>query len=370
MAGLLAVAGLLLVSPVRGDWLDDVDYTRLRNELGAAIPTGAGVVVSQVEANQGEDPDFLYLPDPAHAQLAGKTFTDGSGISTGPSDHSTRVGRFFYGTALSAAPGVTDVTGFEANQYVNQVLQFSTGRTPSAQAFQVQNHSWIGRGVDPPAAAVDVLQRLDYVIDTSEMTVVVGLDNDVGTVPDLMAQGYNTISVGRSDGQHSFGTTTLYGTGRIKPEIVVPTNTTSWATAMVSSAAAMLHETGAGTNAVRTEPLKAILLAGATKGEFPNWSRTSTRPLDTRFGAGELNIHNSHRIMTAGEMNGSTSQPAAAAGLTGWDYNNAAAPAAPVYYDLVINPGQVATELSAALAWNVRTIDSDPAPQVFSPSTS
>jgi len=68
-------------------------------------------------------------------------------------------------------------------------------------------------------------QRLDYAIVRDGFTAVVGVNNgDSTTLPELLSQSYNTISVGRSDGKHGHGLTVLDGQGRIKPELVVPVN--------------------------------------------------------------------------------------------------------------------------------------------------
>ena len=74
---------------------------------------------------------------------------------------------------------------------------------------------------------------------------------------------------------------------------------TSFSTAMVSSAVVLLRQAAnlQGGAAVRPETLKAVLLAGATKEEFPGWSHTVTTPLDPVFGAGELEISNSWFIL-------------------------------------------------------------------------
>jgi hypothetical protein len=45
------------------DWKTDVGYVDLQTALGAGIPTGAGVSVSQIEANEGTSPTFKYLAD-------------------------------------------------------------------------------------------------------------------------------------------------------------------------------------------------------------------------------------------------------------------------------------------------------------------
>ena len=55
----LAIAVLACVSPAFADTASDVRYTDLLARLGAAAPTGAGIGVGQVEANEGTN----FAPD-------------------------------------------------------------------------------------------------------------------------------------------------------------------------------------------------------------------------------------------------------------------------------------------------------------------
>jgi hypothetical protein len=140
----------------------------------------------------------------------------------------------------------------------------------------------------------------------------------------LLACGYNSIAVGRIDGQHSAGNTpaSVDGAGRMKPELVAPGQFTSFSTPVVSAAAALLYQTAAtapynqNVNRARGVAIKAALLAGAAHG--PAWTNNApasganrgitARPLDPVFGCGTVNIDRAHRILTADE-----SQPVATA---------------------------------------------------------
>src|SRR5438132_638126 len=55
---------------------DQIGLTALRDRLGGAAPTGAGIPVMQGEALVAPN---AYLPDPSDSQFTGKTFTDHSG---------------------------------------------------------------------------------------------------------------------------------------------------------------------------------------------------------------------------------------------------------------------------------------------------
>src|SRR3954471_18551573 len=78
-----------------------VGYDDLKARVGATnAPTGAGVVVSQVEALESAG---NYGPNPADSEFIGKTFSAQSGPS-GNSGHATLVGENYYGTVTSIAP--------------------------------------------------------------------------------------------------------------------------------------------------------------------------------------------------------------------------------------------------------------------------
>jgi len=159
------------------------------------------------------------------------------------------------------------------------------------------------------------------------------------------------------------------GTIRTKPDIVVPTSTTSWATATVSSAAGLIigvaRATPALTDAQTSEMVKALLMAGATKTESEfsgGWTHSSTQPLDAVYGAGELNVENSYDILTAGEYNASSS---ALAGKTGWDFGTASA-SSTNYFFFDLTSGETNVSFTAVLTWNsqVTATDTQPGPGV------
>jgi len=252
-------------------------------------------------------------------------------------------------------------------------LNGSNTDAPIAQDFRVQNFSWIGTFATPndgtPNPTVselnsdrEALRRFDYAIDTNNITAVVGLNNNTNPLPSLLSQSYNSIAVGRTDGIHSAGLTHLanYGVGRSKPDLVAPRGTTSAATSSVSSAATFLYsaDTVMGTDAANSETMKAILLTGATKDEFPTWSQIDGggqwRPLDDTYGAGELNVYNSYLVTLGGQTMGSTTTPAPAASY-GWDYQTIQPGASnELLYDFVVPTGSTAAELSIVLTWNAK----------------
>jgi hypothetical protein len=85
------------------------------------------------------------------------------------------------------------------------------------------------------------------------------------------------------------------------------------------------------------------------------------------FGAGELNIYNSYRILLGGEFDGSESQPAFDSGLMGWDFGTIGNSSA-LYYTLQLD--RPADEVSIILTWNIDVIDTNPNENIFTPSSS
>lgn len=333
---------------------DAVGYSDLLAELGA-LPDGASLRVTQIEAG-----GFAYLPDLAVAAFAGKTFVDGSGFNSGAYSHATGVGLRQYGSEISLSPGVADITVYQAEDYLFNVLGYGSGAPPLAQPYAVMNHSYIVTGVGA-ADAEALSRRMDVVAEQENAVVVVGTNNGASNpLPPLFAQTYNTITVGRSDGDHASGLTTVNGAGRVKPDIVAPEGSVSNSAPMVAAAASLLLDQGQATgnpHATRHEVVKAALLAGATKAEFPGWSNTDLQPLDLVYGAGELNIYNSYFIMEGGEFeNSDTGGPPPLAGDRGWDYEPQIVPLQDRSYRLQLD---ATSDVSIALAWNARISDTD-----------
>lgn len=347
---------------LRADYLDDIGYAGLVAELQAAgkmVPDGTGVSVTQTEAVTGTTKNeagvitgYAYLPD--DSLFTGITITNAS-ASAYPatiSGHANAVGSYLYGDA-SMGSGVSSVTAYAAYDTVNDwigsgFLNSSSGishTAPKVEGNDVLNASWIGT-TGGTASDKIVLNRLDYAIQRDDFVAVVGTNN--GSAPSELLDGaYNVISVGLTSGGHASGTSTV-NTSVTFPQLVVPVDATSWATPVVSSAAALLIQTARGSaatsaNGDRSETIKAVLLAGATKDEFANWSRTDTAPLDATYGAGELNVQNSYHILTAGEQT-----PNSTVAATGWDFSSISRNATTTYsFDL-----SASGNVSIVLTWN------------------
>jgi hypothetical protein len=357
----LLILFLLLLTGIRSasaGYKDDIGYTRLQSELGVATPTGSGVGVSQTEA---PDINGNHLPDTTLAEFAGKTFVTLSS-SSGVSGHATTVGRYYYGSSTSIATGITSIHNYEATSWIgNDFLRTGTISAPRSETQKVQNNSWIT--ATSGSSDEDALRRFDYSIETSNsgsgFVAVSGLNNGSGTtIPTLMANSYNGLVVGLSSGNHSSGQTTIDVAGRIKPDIVcmTPEQATSFATPVVSAAAAMLWQKALGDTALvsarNSVALKSILMAGATKaGLGGTWSRpaNSGQPMDLHYGAGQLNIYNSYQILSAGKQSASDS---VAANTRGWDYNTTLSDSPGRLYFFDIPAENTVSNFFAVLTWN------------------
>ena len=331
---------LWLVVPAKALYADlneDIGFTRLYNELGGAMPTGDGVTVTQVEALSS---DGHWMPDLSNTQFSGKTITDKTGGDTGSSSHATGVGTRFYGTGSSQAADISTIDAYSASSWLGSgflMTGASIGGNPLQPMYYINtdnvydhtlsspsrgaNHSWVGTS----GFAEEILRRLDFVIAADEFIQVVGTSN--GSVPQaLLADAFNVISVGCTDGEHPQGTSAVddrYTEGRDCPLLVIPLEYTSQGTPVVASAAALLVQTGRDTdlgndpeqtsttnrngemivNAERAETIKAALLAGAgrmtyntsSEDQITDYRRDtanrSANGLDIRFGAGQLNTY-------------------------------------------------------------------------------
>jgi hypothetical protein len=343
-----------------GQYKAQIGYDRLINELtinGTPIPNGTGIIAGLVEAKSGATD---YYPDTTNAAFSGKTFTNSTPSIPSPtvSAHATGVGQLFFGNSISMSGGISDIRVYDAETFIVNSQRATTGFNPDPITVDVMNHSYVGT-FGTASVNADVNARLDYSIRRDSFTSVAALNNGAGSIPGVYGQSYNSIIVGRTDGSHSFGTTTVGVPGRTKPDIVAPQGATSFATPVVSSTAALLHSAAnplGMVNARAPEVMKAIIMAGADKSPFANWSNTSTRPLDVQFGVGEVDVYNSYRILAGGESNGSITFPAVDSAPYAWDSGNVAANGSQFWTFTI---GQTISEASILLAWNANYADAN-----------
>lgn len=311
---------------------NEIGFTRLQADLataGKSVPNGAGVIVGLVEANtSGSSTLHAYRVNTSGSAFAGKNVIDRSNVTPNQnSSHATSVAGYLAGNQQSLASGVTTIQLYYANDFLGAKQGLGTANNPTSVTADVLNHSFIGNFTNPLniPAAIEANARLDFTVQRDQFTNVVALNNGTAALPHIYGQSYNSIVVGLSNGNHSRGQTTIGVVGRTKPDIVAPGSlgATSFATPVVSATAALLHSAASsfGYNDARApETVKAIIMAGADKSAVPTWSNTSTRPLDSVYGAGQVDVYNSYRILEAGQFDGSTSFTISDSGLKGWDF--------------------------------------------------
>ena len=392
---------LLLISAstltVSAQWRDEVGLVKLLDYLQVSdLPTSYtdGVPLMQVEANNGSG---NYMPTAGSGTFAvtsgiytNKTFENVSDEASARSGHANTVGNRYFSTA-SFMTGTNDISVYSAGGFLFDLVNpFLASQTTiggisyhlsdqmDPYPGKVASFAWISdrdpAGVISEEDYKDWINRFDYQASEGNTLMVTGLNNGSGSqVPELWGLAYNGISVGRTNGGHSSGDTTdayvSFGitAGRTKPDVVSPDSATSFATGQVSSVAAynygFANSLGDTTVTGNTDLQKAILLAGATKEEFPNWSNMSTdgsetRPLDETFGAGEINAFHTHRLIEAGEHAGGN------LARYGWVRPNDIA-GSDLTYSFTV-PEQVdGAEINVALCWH-REIAEQSVRQFFS----
>jgi hypothetical protein len=393
---------------IHADLKTDIGYRDLQAELnaqGKALPDGGGVQVLMAEAcgnsvDDDNDPEtppicLAWLPHISNSQFQDKTLNDLSFSSPGFfSGHATTVASLFFGNSSAIADGIDTIDIYFADHWLEEGYLQATNPSllPTISSNRIGNHSWVGTvGSEPEEQLIDseILRRVDWLIDRDEFIQVVGLTNGSEN-PALLGSAFNVIAVGRSDGEHGQGSAavdTSYQVGRTRPDLVAPLSTTSSATPVIASAAALLVETGhnevslstdlqiisttnrAGDaiyNAERSEVIKAILMAGADRNASDNditnyRSTTSTQTnngLDSRFGAGQINIANSYHILAAGEQNSSEDIPNGTGTIepTGFDYDPVfgGVSASNTEASYTFSTGSEAESLYVSLVWNIK----------------
>lgn len=387
----ILLLSLLYVINAQATSFDDIGYTKLKAELGVDLPKGAGVNVTHVEA-----PIASLAWDPAvtDPQFVGKTINIKTPGSNGDSTHATAVGKLFYGLTQSSSPGILFIDAFEVNDWLGSGFLNNGGAASVTATTRVANHSWVG-DAGSVAVNVDILRRLDSIIDADEFIQAVA-SNSTPDTTHLLTDSFNAISVRvlKNAGSLSAFLNGTYTNGRSRTVITAPESTLSGATPRIASAAALLiglgHSdtslstdpsvlsittTGNGTvyNAERSETIKAVLMAGADRNTLGNTSppaapvditdyrsagNLTSNGLDARFGAGQLNIYNSYHILNAKEQNSVEDLPANSGAILnkGFDYDPAfggqggSNSTATYNFSTNGNPGQ---KLKADLVWNL-----------------
>ena len=363
----------LSFSSVYADYREDIGYHLLKDELGATIPTGKKVMVTQVEAAS----NGAWMPDPDKAGSSDKTIIGGAPVF---SQHATGVASLFYGNTGSMASGITHVDIYSAGNWLSDgALRVGEKALPSMGTGRIVNHSWVSDW--NAAGSVDALKRTDWLVEEHERIQVTGMNNGTVNVP-LLSSAYNNIAVGRTDGKHTMSSVALdsvYSGGRTRPDIVAPLSQVSEATPVISATAAMLieqaHTAAQGEtteisncdviyHGERSEVVKAVMMAGADRktnnvshiGQIVDYRSSayqSSNGLDTRFGAGQVNVYNNYQIIAAGEQNSQQDGGKGTVGLAGYDYDDSFGGQQRTATYLLSPIEQDESQLAVSLVWNI-----------------
>ena len=387
-------SGLILLGTyqaVLASLKDDIGYTQLQALLGAQIPTGIGVVVTQVEAASSGS----WMPDASNTQLLGKSiYNESAATPTGTSGHATNVAKTFSGTT-SVSADVNEIRAYEAGGWATiDFLATGANGPPDKQLGRIANHSWIGSGFQNQdgsfnaAGTSNALRRVDWLIETDEFLNIVGTGNSAGSANQaLLSSAFNVIAVGKTAGSAmgSKAVDSVYTGGRVVPHIVTPYGYTSNGTPLVSSVAALLIEhahnnPSLSQNDSKTDRngntlyqaeyanvLKALIMAGADRATANTYTtdnitdyradpaNQSANGLDKRYGAGQLNVFNSYTMLQAGEQDSQEDGNTGTAGLNGFGYDEAfgGSNGSNSSANYTMTTTDAASEVKISLVWNI-----------------
>jgi hypothetical protein len=345
---------------------------------------GSGIRVAQPEADYDLGTNWEVNPGAVGQPTGLFTYISGDGSTNGfpnslssESGHADAVAGNFYGIPGGVATNVAHVDNYDANYFVRvsaRVIGSSTNYTVSLPSSNINdpvvNQSFIFTGT-----TVSLQQAIDSAYDNYaaqyKTLFVSGIGNGGAVNPP--ATCYNGIGVGAYSGASSVGPT--LDNGRAKPDITAPAGETSFSTPQVAGGAAVLMQAGlrgdggSDTNsAADIRMVKALLLNGAIKPA--DWTNNAPSPLDTRYGAGVLNVFNSYEQLAGGKhgyivsTSVATNSPHPPTGdtgtvnvLSGWNFNtntsSSSSDGVDHYYFNVTNGVSDATfTATATLVWN------------------
>ena len=363
----------------------DIGLSQLR-DANPGLTEGVGVRAHLVEAFIGDG----YTPNESNTSLSDNSLNIIGFPATGTrseiySGHALASARHFFGSSgvardlgtsglsidcYSASGKETPNDNTPTTDWLNDLVS-NGGQDPDLSEFDrstVTSHSYVFTS-DSDGQLPGLMQRLDFIINESDTTAVVGTLNG-GSLPPGWTPAYNVIAVGLSSGTHASGLTTTYGAGRVAIDVVAPEPNSSTATPVVAGAVAILQDAADGSDAATSEVIRATIMAGATKDDDDisgTWTRTKTQPLDLVFGAGELNVLNSYNIQQGGEFNGGEITPVILSGFNGWDYESNLELNGQRMYEFEVTAGTQLEDLSIVLAWNQNIVDTVPLQFLFSP---
>ena len=282
------------------DWSSDV--------CSSDLPVGLFSVIDQIEASVVASPAIpKYLANGDLASFPATEIIDRSGINgTEFCSHANGVAQRLGGIGSnSLLPNLSPIDAYEALDWLEQTLNLGSPLNPVFNTGEVANHSWVG-STEEEIGNIELLQRMEWLVAEDDYLQAVGASS---VSRRLFAYAMNVVAVKNTSSTTVMSTEFLddtYAANRVALHLVAPQSSPSNSTPAVAAAAAFLQELVK--NKLRSEARKAILMAGATRatsnsqnGDIENYGEeASTNGLDYRYGAGQLNVLNSHQIVTAG----------------------------------------------------------------------
>lgn len=370
---------------IRAQDLDTLGVTLLRTVTTNL--NGSGIRVAQPEAIESAGTtNFEVNPGAVGQPVSLFTYISSGGTTNnfpnalgGTSGHAGNVAGNFYGMSGGVATNVAHVDNFDADffytNYIADASLTAIGDSVVNQSFTFGNvtNDFQTNGVSPIAVsdqqAVDS-QYDDYAAQNKTLFISAVNNQDSVSPP---GTSYNCIGVAAYGGSSSVGPT--LDNGRCKPDITAPAGVTSYSTPQIAGAAAVLMQAGlrgdggGDTNsAADIRTVKALLLNGAIKPA--DWTNNPPSPLDTRYGAGVLNVFNSYKQLAGGRHGyifstnipaGTGHPPTGAANsvsaMSGWDFNTNSSSSTTdgvnhYYFNVTNGTGNAAFAATATLVWN------------------
>lgn len=342
---------------------------------------GRGMTVAQAEASVTTNYETWEVNPGAVQQTAAIfTFTTFSGTTDQfpnaigfESSHADAVGGIFYGVPSGVATNVTEVDTYEADYFIQDYV--STPALPPIGDPVVNQSYTFG------PLSVNEQEEVDSEFDNyaaQNQTLFISSANNLGNYPTVCAPGtsYNCISMGayvNGTYANSFGPTK--DNGRCKPDLTALGAETSFSAPVVAGAATVLMQAalradgGPDTNgAADMRTIKALLMNGALKP--PDWTNSTSSPLDARYGSGVMNLLNAYEQLAGGEQHylSGTQVPSGSAhpldntpgqitALSGWDFNTNTSTGVSdsinhYYFEPGLATGRGPWAVTATLVWN------------------
>ncbi len=359
--------------------------------LQAVTLHAAPVKVMQVEADGSGSAGLQYAP----VNFAGNTTITSGGITyhamSDPgsdtvstySSHAVTVRNRLLATDGVNNP-VKDIYNLYAGDFLDNYvqtyivyaynLQYSVLPNQIGNDIKIVNNSWVSNS-GSTGANTDTVRRMDYMIRREDLLMVSGAVSPHPDAPSIETPlAWSTRNGLAVRGTQGFDETDAAGIGKTHADLWGPKTGggndegSSYETPGVAGYAAALIDVADtngwnnGTNGIRHEVVKSLLMTGADKTDFStsgftSWSRDTNNNLDTDSGAGRANYENSLNVLNGGPqsmagVSGTTiNSPTITDSMAGWAYATLTGLGTQALVFDLTEPYM--SELTATLAWDV-----------------